>query len=151
MSYTRSLNNNIDSLNRHCRNQAQTIVDQRKLLLKWTEAWISGSKHWPYSETCAYLENEDGPIKSQIISLQEVTQKFIDDEAKRKAEEDAPPSKSDLKEFVHDGDDLLFGDEAIRFLRVEKETLRQRVEELKAECERIRQIKLSFKIESELL
>jgi hypothetical protein len=78
--------------------QEEENTEQRTLLERWSEAWSSKDRRYPYPETRAHLRGpkagwsevlgilNDGSTPRE--TLEEVTQKFIDDETERRAEAD---------------------------------------------------------------
>jgi hypothetical protein len=78
--------------------QEEENAEQRTLLERWSEAWSSKDRRYPYPETRAHLRGtkagwsevlgilNDGSTPRE--TLEEVTQKFIDDETERRAEAD---------------------------------------------------------------
>ena len=79
--------------------QEAELADQRVLLERWSEAWSSKDRRYPYPETRAHLDGSKKAGWSEVLgilndgstpreTLEEVTQKFIDDETERRAEAD---------------------------------------------------------------
>ena len=103
--------------------QEEENAEQRTLLERWSEAWSSKDRRYPYPETRAHLRGpkagwsevlgilNDGSTPRE--TLEEVTQKFIDDETERRAEADeleplhpsladsaAPPTQAEVKAMM---------------------------------------------------
>ena len=79
--------------------QEAELADQRVLLERWSEAWSSKDRRYPYPETRAHLDGSKKAGWSEVLgilndsstpreTLEEVTQKFIDDKTERRAEAD---------------------------------------------------------------
>ena len=104
--------------------QEAELADQRVLLERWSEAWSSKDRRYPYPETRAHLDGSKKAGWSEVLgilndsstpreTLEEVTQKFIDDETERRAEADeleplhpsladsaAPPTQAEVKAMM---------------------------------------------------